>query len=99
MNSWHAISLVVALESLAATAAVCGAQTAARLGLDAGAHESRPQFGWRTAFRAGRRHDLRRGALSHGERYGGHPPAADHARHTVLIGGGGAEAPSHVQPR
>ena len=37
MNSWHAISLVVALESLAATAGVCGAQTAARLGLDAGA--------------------------------------------------------------
>jgi len=37
MNSWHAISLVIALESLAATAGVCGAQTAARLGLDAGA--------------------------------------------------------------
>src|SRR5207253_9094224 len=37
MNSWHAISLVLALESLAATAGVCGAQTAARLGLDAGA--------------------------------------------------------------
>ena len=37
MNPWRALSFAVVLECLAATGYACGAQTPARLGLDAGA--------------------------------------------------------------